>query len=191
MAGGRGPVVVEDGTGWSRWSCRPRQGGRWGSLVDPLHVVRHRPRTGLGTALLSRAAEAVAERARSRALYLWALEQNTAAQEFCPSLGGTCVEKASAPPPAGYRPGSPDPPPSSASPGPTPRCSRGPTVGARWRRPGGARRDARHGGRRRPLRTAARRGRTRMPGDGVPPRAAVPAARTASTAGTTRPEGRT
>ncbi|MFF3911527.1 GNAT family N-acetyltransferase [Streptomyces sp. NPDC001848] len=75
--------------------------GRWGSLIDNLHVVQHRRCTGLGTALLSRAARAVAERARGSALYLWVLEQNTAAQEFHRALGGTCVEKAPVSPPGG------------------------------------------------------------------------------------------
>ncbi|EPJ42628.1 hypothetical protein STAFG_0002 [Streptomyces afghaniensis 772] len=32
-------------------------------------------------------------------MYLWVLEQNTAAQEFYRALGCTCVEKALVPPP--------------------------------------------------------------------------------------------
>lgn len=75
--------------------------GRWGSLIDNLHVIQHRRRTGLGTALLSRAAEAVAERGRGNAMHLWVLEQNSAAQEFYRALGGTCVEKAPVSPPGG------------------------------------------------------------------------------------------
>ncbi|MFJ4569791.1 GNAT family N-acetyltransferase [Streptomyces caelestis] len=75
--------------------------GRWGSLVDNLHVTQHRRRTGLGTALLSHAAAAIAERARGNAMYLWVLEQNTAAQEFYRALGGTCVEEALVSPPGG------------------------------------------------------------------------------------------
>jgi hypothetical protein len=34
-------------------------------------------------------------------MYLWVLEQNTAAQEFYRALGGTCVEKAPVSPPGG------------------------------------------------------------------------------------------
>ncbi|MER5214246.1 GNAT family N-acetyltransferase [Streptomyces sp. NPDC002838] len=95
-------VVAEDDTGLAGFVhvvCD--EDGRWGSLVDNLHVAQHRRRTGLGTALLSRAAGAVAERARGKAVYLWVLEQNTAAQEFYRALGGTCVEKAAVSPPGG------------------------------------------------------------------------------------------
>ncbi|WP_331764006.1 GNAT family N-acetyltransferase [Streptomyces anthocyanicus] len=77
------------------------QDGRWGSLIDGLHVSPHRRRTGLGTELLTRAAEAVAERARGGALYLWVLEQNPAAQKFYLALGGTCAERAAVAAPGG------------------------------------------------------------------------------------------
>jgi ribosomal protein S18 acetylase RimI-like enzyme len=75
--------------------------GRWGSLIDNLHVSHGRQRAGIGTALLACAARAVAERAAGRAVYLWVLEQNTAAQRFYRALGGACVEKAAASPPGG------------------------------------------------------------------------------------------
>jgi GNAT superfamily N-acetyltransferase len=79
---------------------------RWGSLVDNLHVTSDRKRSGIGTALMARAAHAVAEQAKTRALYLWVLEQNTAAQQFYLALGGANVEKSVAAPPAGAaRPG--------------------------------------------------------------------------------------
>jgi ribosomal protein S18 acetylase RimI-like enzyme len=72
---------------------------RWGSLVDNLHVAYGRQRGGVGTALLVRAAEAVAERAAGGGpLHLWVLEQNTAAQGFYRALGGTRVERAPVPP---------------------------------------------------------------------------------------------
>lgn len=67
---------------------------RWGSLVDNLHVRHDRQRTGVGGALLRRAAGAVAERARARAMYLWVLEQNHNAQRFYAAMGGSSVEKA-------------------------------------------------------------------------------------------------
>jgi ribosomal protein S18 acetylase RimI-like enzyme len=73
----------------------------WGSLIDNLHVTNNRRRTGVGGALLVRAAEAVRERAGGQAVYLWVLEQNTAAQQFYRALGGTCVEVAPVPPPGG------------------------------------------------------------------------------------------
>ncbi len=74
---------------------------RWGSLLDNLHVVHSRQGHGLGRVLLTRAAEAVAERATGDSLYLWVLEQNTAAQGFYRALGGSTGERATVPPPGG------------------------------------------------------------------------------------------
>ncbi|OAH10194.1 GNAT family N-acetyltransferase [Streptomyces jeddahensis] len=74
---------------------------RWGSLVDNLHVTNDRRRTGVGGALLTRAAEAVVERAAGKDMYLWVLEQNTAAQGFYRALGGSQAEVAPVPPPGG------------------------------------------------------------------------------------------
>ncbi|WP_042410392.1 GNAT family N-acetyltransferase [Streptacidiphilus carbonis] len=73
----------------------------WGSLIDNLHVAHGRQRTGTGAALLTRAAEVVAARAAANSMYLWVLEQNTAAQRFYGALGGTSVETAPVPPPGG------------------------------------------------------------------------------------------
>jgi GNAT superfamily N-acetyltransferase len=74
---------------------------RWGSLVDNLHVVHHQRRTGIGTHLLNCAARAVRRRARGKAMYLWVLQQNTAAQGFYYARGATRVETAPVPPPGG------------------------------------------------------------------------------------------
>lgn len=74
---------------------------RWGSLIDNLHLAHGRQRTGIGSALLTRAAEAVTERATGNAIYLWVLEQNSNAQRFYRALGGRCVESAAVPPPGG------------------------------------------------------------------------------------------
>jgi len=74
---------------------------QWGSLIDNLHVSHQRRRTGVGTALLTCAAEAVAGRATGKSVYLWVLEQNTAAQQFYRAFGGTCVETAIVSPPGG------------------------------------------------------------------------------------------
>src|SRR5690606_29922244 len=74
---------------------------RWGSLVDNLHVVWHRKRSGIGRALLARAAAAVVERARTRRLYLWVQEPNVAAQRFYLALGGVRVERRPLEPPGG------------------------------------------------------------------------------------------
>jgi leucine dehydrogenase len=99
---GSATVVAEDDTGLAGFvHVVFDEDGRWGSLVDNLHVTQHRRRTGLGTALLLHAAAAVAERARGNAMYLWVLEQNTAAQEFYRALGGTCVDKVPVSPPGG------------------------------------------------------------------------------------------
>lgn len=74
---------------------------RWGSFVDNLHVSHDRQRAGIGTALLARAAEAVVDRAAGQSMYLWVLEQNTAAQRFYRAVGATCVETSPVPPPGG------------------------------------------------------------------------------------------
>jgi ribosomal protein S18 acetylase RimI-like enzyme len=74
---------------------------KWGSLIDNLHVGHARRRDGIGAALITRAARAVAEGAAGEAVYLWVLEQNTAAQGFYRAFGGVCAERARVPPPGG------------------------------------------------------------------------------------------
>ena len=74
---------------------------RWGSLVDNLHVSFDRQRAGVGTALLARAAQDVAEQAKREPIYLWVLQQNTAAQDFYRAMGGACVEELPVLPPGG------------------------------------------------------------------------------------------
>jgi GNAT superfamily N-acetyltransferase len=74
---------------------------QWGSLVDNLHVTPDKHRTGIGTELLSHAARTVVERARTNQMYLWVLEQNTAAQHFYRARGATSVETAAVLPPGG------------------------------------------------------------------------------------------
>jgi ribosomal protein S18 acetylase RimI-like enzyme len=73
----------------------------WGTLVDNLHVTAARQRTGVGRALLTRAAEEAVARAESPALYLWVLEQNTPAQAFYEALGAAHVETTLVGAPAG------------------------------------------------------------------------------------------
>ncbi|MEV4630023.1 GNAT family N-acetyltransferase [Micromonospora sp. NPDC049523] len=73
----------------------------WGSLVDNLHVVHDHRGTGVGTDLLGRAARAVADRATGTAIYLWVLQQNTAARQFYLARGATCVQTATVEPPGG------------------------------------------------------------------------------------------
>jgi GNAT superfamily N-acetyltransferase len=67
---------------------------RWGSLVDNLHVTHAHRRRGIGSALIARAAQAVADRGSSSVMYLWVLEQNTAARAFYAAHGGRSVERA-------------------------------------------------------------------------------------------------
>lgn len=74
---------------------------RWGSLVDNLHLVHDRRRSGIGRALMGRAAGIVAERATGASMYLWVLTQNTAAQRFYQALGGKCAEMARVEPSGG------------------------------------------------------------------------------------------
>lgn len=74
---------------------------RWGALLENLHVSGDLQRRGVGRQLMVRTARMLVERAPAQGLYLWVLEQNTAAQGFYRALGGICVERAAAPPPGG------------------------------------------------------------------------------------------
>lgn len=74
---------------------------RWGSLIDNLHVHHTERRTGIGTQLLAHAARSVTAAATGNAMYLWVLQQNTAAQQFYLASGATNVETAPVPPPGG------------------------------------------------------------------------------------------
>jgi GNAT superfamily N-acetyltransferase len=67
---------------------------RWGSLVDNLHVTNARQRHGIGSALITRAAQAVVDGGATGSMYLWVLEQNTAAQAFYAAHGGKSAERA-------------------------------------------------------------------------------------------------
>jgi ribosomal protein S18 acetylase RimI-like enzyme len=73
---------------------------RWGSLVDNLHVVWAHKRHGVGTRLMSAAATSVLGHGRG-GLYLWVLEQNTAAQAFYDARGGRRADSRLVPPPGG------------------------------------------------------------------------------------------
>jgi ribosomal protein S18 acetylase RimI-like enzyme len=73
----------------------------WGSLVENLHIVNALQGRGIGTQLLAESAQAVRERNPSTGLYVWVLEQNTAAQAFYEARGGRCVERGLAFPPGG------------------------------------------------------------------------------------------
>ncbi|GIJ73124.1 GNAT family N-acetyltransferase [Virgisporangium ochraceum] len=74
---------------------------RWGSLLYNLHVVHDRRRTGIGRQLLRHAALAVDAGARGRGMFLWVLEQNTAAQRFYLACGATATGIEPVPPPGG------------------------------------------------------------------------------------------
>jgi ribosomal protein S18 acetylase RimI-like enzyme len=65
---------------------------RWGSLLDNLHVRSDLKGNGVGTHLLSHAALALRRHRPSSPLFLWVLDQNTAAQSFYAARGGTRVE---------------------------------------------------------------------------------------------------
>jgi ribosomal protein S18 acetylase RimI-like enzyme len=67
---------------------------RWGSLVDNLHVAHARQRHGIGSALITRAAQAVVARGTTDWMYLWVLAQNTAAQAFYAAHNGRSAERA-------------------------------------------------------------------------------------------------
>jgi GNAT superfamily N-acetyltransferase len=73
----------------------------WGALLDNLHVAYGLKGQGIGTRLLALTARAVLDAAPSRGLYLWVLEQNSAARAFYAARGGTCVGREPAPAPGG------------------------------------------------------------------------------------------
>lgn len=73
----------------------------YGSLLDNLHVVKGRQRSGIGALLVSHVASAVVERAASARLYLWVLEQNVSAQAFYERIGGVRMERVPLDPPGG------------------------------------------------------------------------------------------
>lgn len=99
---GRVTVLAEDADGLAGFvHVVLDEDAAWGSLVDNLHVALPHQGTGVGTALLARAADHIVDRATGPATYLWVLEQNTSAQRFYRSRGGACVEKAVVPPPGG------------------------------------------------------------------------------------------
>lgn len=64
----------------------------WGALLDNLHVRSNLKGEGIGTQLLSRAAQELIRQRPSEPLYLWVLDQNTAARSFYDARGGTRVE---------------------------------------------------------------------------------------------------
>ena len=76
----------------------------YGALLDNLHVTHDLKRHGVGRRLMAQSAQAVVERDPPTGLYLWVLEQNTAAQAFYDAIGGRCVERGLASPPGGGRP---------------------------------------------------------------------------------------
>lgn len=59
----------------------------WGALLDNLHVRSDLKGRGIGTQLLSRAAQELIWQRPSEPLYLWVLDQNTAAQSFYDARG--------------------------------------------------------------------------------------------------------
>jgi ribosomal protein S18 acetylase RimI-like enzyme len=99
---GTGTVLAEDGDRLVGFvHVRFDEDPRWGSLVDNLHVVPDRHRTGIGTRLLARAATAVTVRAAGTGMYVWVLEQNTAAQRFYRACGADRAGTAPVTPPGG------------------------------------------------------------------------------------------
>jgi GNAT superfamily N-acetyltransferase len=74
---------------------------KWGALLENLHVRSDLKARGIGTQLLSASAVELARRRALGGLYLWVLQQNTAAQSFYEARGATCVESA----PSGPLPG--------------------------------------------------------------------------------------
>jgi GNAT superfamily N-acetyltransferase len=73
----------------------------WGAFLDNLHVAHWLKRCGIGTRLLALTRQAVRDWCPSSGLYLWVLQQNSAAQAFYAAQGGVCVERDDVSPPGG------------------------------------------------------------------------------------------
>lgn len=63
----------------------------WGAYLENLHVAHDRKREGIGQGLVITAARHLVEQRPASGLYLWVLEQNTAAQAFYEAMGGVCA----------------------------------------------------------------------------------------------------
>lgn len=63
----------------------------WGALLDNLHVRYDLKRQGTGRVLMAETAAVLLQRRPGSCLFLWVLEQNTAAQSFYVAMGGTIV----------------------------------------------------------------------------------------------------
>lgn len=74
---------------------------KWGNLIDNLHVTHDHRHVGIGTELMAQAAQAISARSTTRGIYLWVLEQNTAARHFYEALDARDVETPQVPPPGG------------------------------------------------------------------------------------------
>jgi ribosomal protein S18 acetylase RimI-like enzyme len=75
----------------------------WGALLYNLHVTHGLKRQQLGTRLMALTAQAVLADDPSSGLYLWVLEQNTAARAFYQARGGACLDRQPAGAPEGDR----------------------------------------------------------------------------------------
>jgi ribosomal protein S18 acetylase RimI-like enzyme len=65
---------------------------QWGSLLENLHVTTELKRNGIGSHLLSEAAQRLLHVRPAGSVHLWVLDQNTAAQAFYEARGGNRVE---------------------------------------------------------------------------------------------------
>jgi GNAT superfamily N-acetyltransferase len=73
----------------------------WGALLDNIHVAYANKRAGVGAQLFAHVFAVAASGHGEGGLYLWVLEQNTAAQAFYEALGGSPGDRAVVDPPGG------------------------------------------------------------------------------------------
>ena len=66
---------------------------KWGALVDNIHVSPDLKRSGIGSQLIKTAEKWNLRHNNDRAMHLWVLEPNTAAQAFYLNLGAREVER--------------------------------------------------------------------------------------------------
>ena len=61
---------------------------KWGTFLDNLHVAPQHKRRGIGVQLMGELASWSIKAYPGQGIYLWVLESNLAAQEFCERMGG-------------------------------------------------------------------------------------------------------